>query len=53
MVAWLTHYVVVIQHEYADSFMAWITGIKDNPLRIDWGGTGIHNILTLGNIDAG
>ena len=31
--------------------MAWITGIKDNPLRIDWGGTGIHNILTLGNID--
>ncbi|GAA4707747.1 hypothetical protein GCM10023215_56000 [Pseudonocardia yuanmonensis] len=25
--------------------------IKDNPIRIDWGGTGIHNILTLGNID--
>jgi hypothetical protein len=51
VIAWLTHYVVVIQHEYAHSFTAWITGIKDNPLRIDWGGTGIHNILTLGNID--
>jgi len=51
VVAWLTHYVVAIQHEYAHSFMAWITGIKDNPLRIDWGGAGIHNILTLGNID--
>jgi hypothetical protein len=51
VIAWLTHYVVVIQHEYAHSFMAWITGIKDDPIRIDWGGTGIHNILTLGNID--
>lgn len=51
VIAWLTHYVVVIQHEYAHSIMAWITGIKDNPIRIDWGGTGIHNILTLGDID--
>jgi hypothetical protein len=51
VVSWLTHYVVVIQHEYAHSFMAWITGIKDNPFRIAWGGTGIHNIMTLGNID--
>lgn len=41
----------MIQHEYAHSFTAWITGIKNNPIRIDWGGTGIHNILTLGNID--
>jgi hypothetical protein len=51
VIAWLTHYVVVIQHEYAHSFMAWITGIKDDPIRIDWGGSGIHNILTLGDID--
>jgi hypothetical protein len=51
VIVWLTHYVVVIQHEYAHSFMAWITGIKDDPLRIDWGGTGFHNIMTLGNID--
>jgi hypothetical protein len=51
VVSWLTHYVVVIQHEYAHSFMAWITGIKDDPVRIAWGGTGIHNIMTLGNID--
>jgi hypothetical protein len=51
VIAWLTHYVVVIQHEYAHSFMAWVTGIKDDPIRIAWGGTGIHNISTLGNID--
>ncbi|MBN9107230.1 MAG: hypothetical protein J0I34_00480 [Pseudonocardia sp.] len=51
VVIWLTHYVVVIQHEYAHSLMAWLTGIKDDPWRIDWGGTGIHNVLTLGNID--
>lgn len=51
VIVWLTHYVVVIQHEYAHSFAAWLTGIKDDPIRIDWGGTGVHNILTLGDID--
>ncbi len=48
---WLTHYIAVIPHEYAHSFMAWLTGIKANPIVIDWGGTSLHNILTLGNID--
>jgi hypothetical protein len=27
--------------------MAWITGIKDDPVRIAWGGTGIHNIMMI------
>jgi hypothetical protein len=51
VIAWLTHYLAVIPHEYAHSFMAWITGIKANPFLIDWGGTGLHNLITLGNID--
>ncbi|WP_207835988.1 hypothetical protein [Williamsia soli] len=47
----VTHYLTVIPHEYSHSFMAWIVGIKSNPLLIDWGGTGAWNLFLLAHID--
>ena len=47
----LTHYAAVLPHEFAHSFTAWATGIKADPLDIDWGGTSLSNILLLMNID--
>lgn len=47
----LTHYLVVIPHEYSHSFMAWFTGIKPGPWNIDWGGTSAWNLFLLAKID--
>lgn len=47
----LSHYLAVFPHEYAHSFMAWILGVKANPLNLEYGGTSLYNILLLGHID--
>src|SRR6516165_7582866 len=47
----LTHYAAVLPHELMHSIVAWLLGIKANPLIIDWGGTSILNILLLIHID--
>ncbi len=50
----LAHYLTVLPHEFGHSFMAWITGIKSNPLNIEWGDGSIGNILLRGideNVD--
>jgi hypothetical protein len=47
----LTHDLAVLPHEFTHSFLAWILGIKSDPLDIDWGGTSIGNILLLLHID--
>ena len=47
----LTHYAAVLPHEFMHSIVAWLLGIKANPLIIDWGGTSILNILLLIHID--
>jgi hypothetical protein len=47
----LTHYAAVLPHEFMHSFVAWILGIKPNPLLIHWGGTSLLNVLLLVNID--
>lgn len=46
-----SHYLAVFPHEYAHSFMAWILGVKANPLNLEYGGTGLYNLLLLGHID--
>jgi hypothetical protein len=47
----LAHYLAVLPHEYAHSFMAWLLGYKDNPLLITFGGTSLLNLVTLLHID--
>lgn len=47
----LTHYAAVLPHEFMHSIVAWILGIKANPLIIHWGGTSLLNVLLLVNID--
>lgn len=47
----LTHYAAVLPHEFSHSVVAWLLGIKDQPGKIDWGGTSLLNILLLIYID--
>ncbi|MTD14635.1 hypothetical protein GIS00_11845 [Nakamurella sp. YIM 132087] len=47
----LTHYVAVLPHEFSHSITAWLVGIKPVPGDIDWGGTGLWNIVALAHID--
>jgi len=47
----LSHYLAVFPHEYAHSFTAWLLGYKNNPLALNYGGTGWNNLLLLSNID--
>lgn len=47
----LTHYAAVLPHELSHSVLAWIIGIKDTPLNLDWGGDSLLNILLLIHID--
>jgi len=47
----LAHYVAVLPHEFGHSFMAWITGIKSDPLDIEWGDGSVGDILLLRGID--
>lgn len=47
----LAHHLAVIVHEYAHSFVAFALGYKDHPLRIQWGGLGVSNLLLLSNVD--
>lgn len=47
----LSHYAAVIPHEFAHSITAWLLGIKEQPLDIDWGGTSLLNVLLLADID--
>ncbi|MFB2598980.1 hypothetical protein ACEXQE_14410 [Herbiconiux sp. P17] len=47
----LTHYLAAIPHEFTHSFVAWMLGIKSDPLVITWGGDSIANILLLIDID--
>ncbi|MDO1585422.1 hypothetical protein [Rhizobium oryzicola] len=43
----ISHSMAVVTHEFGHSFMAWMLGIKSNPLIITWGDTSALNILTL------
>lgn len=47
----LAHYLAMLPHEYAHSFMAWILGYKSNPLSLTYGGTSWPNLLILANMD--
>jgi hypothetical protein len=47
----LTHYVAVFPHELTHSFFAWFLGYKSNPLNIQYGGTGLSNLLLLSGVD--
>lgn len=47
----VSHYVAVYPHEFTHSFLAWALGYKSNPLNIEYGGTGLSNVLLLSNID--
>jgi hypothetical protein len=47
----LAHYAAVLPHEFGHSFMAWITGIKSDPLDIEWGDGSVRDILLLTGID--
>ncbi|MCV7177962.1 zinc metalloprotease [Mycolicibacterium sphagni] len=47
----LAHYIAVLPHEFDHSFMAWMWGIKSDPLRITWGHGSIGDILLLIGID--
>ena len=47
----LAHYLGMLPHEYAHSFMAWILGDKSNPLALNYGGNSWYNLLMLGNMD--
>ena len=47
----LTHYLAMLPHEYAHSFMAWILGYKSNPFALNYGGTGFWNLLLLIHMD--
>ena len=47
----LAHYLAVLPHEFGHSFMAWITGIKSDPLNIEWGHGSVGDILLLRGID--
>jgi hypothetical protein len=47
----LAHYIAVLPHEFSHSFMAWALGLKSDPFAIDWGGTGLLNILLLIHVD--
>lgn len=47
----VSHYVAVYPHEFTHSFVAWALGYKLNPLNIQYGGTGLSNLLLLSNID--
>jgi hypothetical protein len=47
----LAHYLAVLPHEYAHSFMAWALGYKQNPFDIIYGGTSWQNLILLINID--
>ena len=46
----LAHYLAVLPHEFGHSFMAWITGIKSNPLNESGDGSN-GDILLLRGID--
>ncbi len=50
LVLLLTHYAAVLPHEFSHSVVAWVVGIKDQPGNIDWGGTGLLNVLGLVDI---
>ncbi len=47
----LSHYAAVLPHEFSHSIMAWLLGLKSDPLAIDWGGTSLLNILLLIHVD--
>lgn len=47
----LAHYLAMLPHEYAHSFMAWLLGDKSNPLALTYGGTGWLNLLLLSHMD--
>ena len=47
----LAHYVAVFPHELTHSFFAWFLGHKSNPLAIQYGGTGLSNLLLLSGVD--
>jgi hypothetical protein len=51
IVVLITHYAVVLPHEFAHSFTAWVLGAKPNPWAIDWGGFSIPNVLLLIHVD--
>lgn len=43
----LAHYLAMLPHEYAHSFMAWALGYKSNPFALHYGGTSWENLLLL------
>ncbi len=47
----LSHYLAMLPHEYAHSFMAWILGYKSNPLALTYGGKSWLNLLLLSHMD--
>ncbi|MGB6976266.1 MAG: hypothetical protein WBE18_02255 [Gammaproteobacteria bacterium] len=47
----LAHYLAMLPHEYAHSFMAWLLGYKSNPLALTYGGTSWLNLLLLAHMD--
>jgi hypothetical protein len=47
----ISHYFAAFPHEFTHSFFAWALGYKSHPLNIQYGGTGLSNLLLLSNID--
>jgi hypothetical protein len=47
----LAHYIAVFPHELTHSFVAWALGYKPNPFNIQYGGTGLSNLLLLSGVD--
>ncbi|MGA2412385.1 MAG: site-2 protease family protein, partial [Candidatus Binataceae bacterium] len=47
----ISHYVAVYPHEFTHSFLAWGLGYKSNPFNIQYGGTGLSNLLLITGVD--
>lgn len=47
----LAHYLAMLPHEYSHSITAWVSGYKNNPLALNYGGTSWLNLLWLTDMD--
>lgn len=47
----VAHYLAMLPHEYAHSFMAWLLGYKSNPFTLTYGGASWLNLLFLTHMD--
>jgi len=48
---WLAHALGYLVHEYAHSFVAWVSGYKANPFALDYGHFSWENVIFLSDID--